>query len=183
MKKAHGFTIVELLIVIVVIAILAAISYVGYTSMSTRARDAQRLSDAQQILRAIEAYRTLHGSLPPTVATTSSSCGSAHTNGYSYSTATDGRWMSSLITSNTVSSVPVAPDNGCGGSYYRYLKPAPNSYNCPSRTSEYAVFQVYGVEGAPRPTSAVSATWYPCGNASTGWGASGITSVWTFILE
>ena len=39
-RKAHGFTIVELLIVIVVIAILAAIAIAAYTNIQDRANDA-----------------------------------------------------------------------------------------------------------------------------------------------
>ena len=37
-REAHGFTIVELLIVIVVIAILAAISVAAYVNIQERAR-------------------------------------------------------------------------------------------------------------------------------------------------
>lgn len=51
MHKAHGFTIVELLIVIVVIAILASLSYVGYTSISNRAHDAAVQSDLANIAK------------------------------------------------------------------------------------------------------------------------------------
>ena len=55
-KKAHGFTIVELLIVIVVIAILATISIVTYVGIQNRARDTQRKQDVASIARALEMY-------------------------------------------------------------------------------------------------------------------------------
>ena len=51
-KKAHGFTIVELLIVIVVIAILAAISIVAYTGIQERAQAASVASALKSIDRA-----------------------------------------------------------------------------------------------------------------------------------
>lgn len=69
MNKAHGFTIVELLIVIVVIAILAALSYVGYTNISQRANNAAVVSAASQSLKAIQAYIAESGTYPRTHAT------------------------------------------------------------------------------------------------------------------
>ena len=44
-KRAYGFTIVELLIVIVVVAILASLSYVGYVNIAYRANDSAISSD------------------------------------------------------------------------------------------------------------------------------------------
>lgn len=64
MKKAYGFTIVELLIVIVVIAILAALSYVGYTSISNRAYNSSVQSDLSQAGKLISMSLAETGSLP-----------------------------------------------------------------------------------------------------------------------
>ncbi len=58
----HGFTIVELLIVIVVIAILAAISVVAYTGIQNRANDATVLSDLDRIAKEIEIWRNFESS-------------------------------------------------------------------------------------------------------------------------
>ncbi|WP_276833866.1 type IV pilin protein, partial [Chryseobacterium cucumeris] len=55
-KTTSGFTIVELLIVIVVIGILAAISVVAYNSVQVRARDAERISDVNQLHKALELF-------------------------------------------------------------------------------------------------------------------------------
>ena len=55
-KNKHGFTIVELLIVVVVIAILAAITVVAYTGIQQRARDSVRKSDAAQIAKALRLW-------------------------------------------------------------------------------------------------------------------------------
>ena len=60
-RKAHGFTIVELLIVIVVIAILAAISVAAYTSVQERAKTSRRNSEMAQLLKAITLARTATG--------------------------------------------------------------------------------------------------------------------------
>lgn len=63
--KKHGFTIVELLIVIVVIAILAAISVVAYNGIQQRARQAQLSTTVQAYAKALELYGVDHGDLPP----------------------------------------------------------------------------------------------------------------------
>lgn len=53
-KQKHGFTIVELLIVIVVIGILATIGVVAYNGISARAKVAQKKSEVSQIQKQIE---------------------------------------------------------------------------------------------------------------------------------
>ena len=62
MKRAYGFTIVELLIVIVVVAILASLSYVGYVNIANRANDSAISSDlsnfAKKQLPLV--YRSVH---------------------------------------------------------------------------------------------------------------------------
>lgn len=62
-RKA-GFTIVELLIVIVVIAILAAISIVSYNGIQGRAEDTRRITDAKNIVKALELYKINNGNYP-----------------------------------------------------------------------------------------------------------------------
>lgn len=64
MGRRHGFTIVELLIVIVVIAILATISVVGYSGIQKKARDAKRVRDIQSIASALKMHYTDKGSYP-----------------------------------------------------------------------------------------------------------------------
>lgn len=63
-KKAYGFTVVELLIVIVVIAILAALSYVGYTNISSKANDSVIKADLSNFAKAAHIYYADHGVYP-----------------------------------------------------------------------------------------------------------------------
>lgn len=68
MKRAYGFTIVELLIVIVVVAILAALSYVGYTSINNRAHDSAVQADLRQLSQNISLYYAERDVYPTTLA-------------------------------------------------------------------------------------------------------------------
>ncbi|MCA9342044.1 prepilin-type N-terminal cleavage/methylation domain-containing protein, partial [Candidatus Saccharibacteria bacterium] len=60
-KQKHGFTIVELLIVIVVIAILAAISIVAYNGIQSRGRDSIRKQDLATLAKVTHLYQVDQG--------------------------------------------------------------------------------------------------------------------------
>lgn len=63
-KNKHGFTIVELLIVIVVIAILAAITIVSYNGITARANDSAVKSTITQIAKQLDVYYVTTGAYP-----------------------------------------------------------------------------------------------------------------------
>ena len=73
----HGFTIVELLIVIVVIAILAAISIVAYNGIQNRGKSSSGQSLASQIAKKAEAFNTVESSYPANTAGFGTGAGSA----------------------------------------------------------------------------------------------------------
>jgi prepilin-type N-terminal cleavage/methylation domain-containing protein len=54
--KTHGFTIVELMVVIVVIGILAAISIISYTGVQNKARTASALTNALEVQNKSDLY-------------------------------------------------------------------------------------------------------------------------------
>jgi prepilin-type N-terminal cleavage/methylation domain-containing protein len=62
--KQHGFTIVELLIVIVVIAILAAITIVAYNGIQQRANNTSRISNASSAVKILSSYIAAYGKYP-----------------------------------------------------------------------------------------------------------------------
>jgi len=66
MKKTHGFTIVELLIVIVVIGILAAITVVAFNGVQNRAKDTQARSDIKNVQKIVEKYNAINSTYPST---------------------------------------------------------------------------------------------------------------------
>ena len=66
---SHGFTIVELLIVIVVIAILAGLSYVGYTNINNRTYDTAVKTDLSNAAKLLEVLKVDLGRYPRAQAT------------------------------------------------------------------------------------------------------------------
>jgi type IV pilus assembly protein PilA len=58
MQSMHGFTIVELLIVIIVIAILATITIVAYNGITTDANASRAKGNAANVLKVASAYAT-----------------------------------------------------------------------------------------------------------------------------
>lgn len=63
-RTKHGFTIVELLIVVVVIAILASISVVAYNGIQLRSRNSKQLTAVKMYLSALNSYALDNGSYP-----------------------------------------------------------------------------------------------------------------------
>ena len=59
-----GFTLQELLVVAAVISILASIVMVSLNEARKKTRDAQRISDLQQVQLALRQYKDVHGRYP-----------------------------------------------------------------------------------------------------------------------
>ena len=89
----HGFTIVELLIVIVVIGILAAITVVAYNGIQIRAQDAKRTQDIGNIKKSLLSYDALYGGVPLTAAYGGSGAGG-------WDNSTRANWLNFLVASS-----------------------------------------------------------------------------------
>lgn len=64
MNTRHGFTLVELIVVIAIIGLLATIGISSYQNVLRNARDAKRVSDAREIKTALAAYYARNGEYP-----------------------------------------------------------------------------------------------------------------------
>ena len=60
----HGFTVVELVVVIVVIAILVSLTAIGYNAMRDRTYDETVTTDLKSVAAAMEAYKSAKGEFP-----------------------------------------------------------------------------------------------------------------------
>ena len=73
-QRQHGFTLVELLIVVIILAILAAIVIPQFSSATTDAQEAALDSNLGGLRNAIELYKAQHTAYPGAVATTGGTC-------------------------------------------------------------------------------------------------------------
>ncbi|MEO5949364.1 MAG: prepilin-type N-terminal cleavage/methylation domain-containing protein, partial [Candidatus Saccharimonas sp.] len=64
LHKTHGFTIVELLVVIVVIAVLAAVTVSAYNGMQARSINSQVLNSVENWEKILKMYKVLNGTYP-----------------------------------------------------------------------------------------------------------------------
>ncbi|HEY0980445.1 MAG TPA: type II secretion system protein [Candidatus Paceibacterota bacterium] len=62
--KKHGFTLIEMLIVIAIIGVLAAVIITSANSARQKSRTAQSLNDLAQINLALQGYQSEHGRYP-----------------------------------------------------------------------------------------------------------------------
>jgi len=58
MRKARGFTLIEILVVITIIALITSVAAVTYAQLGKQSRDAKRKADLEQIRAALEMYRS-----------------------------------------------------------------------------------------------------------------------------
>lgn len=90
-KSSKGFTLIELLVVIAVLGVLATIVLlaVNPAEQIARGRDSSRVSAVTQLGRALQGYFTANNASLPVPGTT---------------------WISSLVTSKDLSTIPTSPD-------------------------------------------------------------------------
>lgn len=64
MKKASGFSLIELIVVITIIAVITAIGTVNFGGVNKKSRDSKRMADLERIRMALEVVRQVGTTYP-----------------------------------------------------------------------------------------------------------------------
>lgn len=119
-SQTHGFTIVELLIVIVIIGILATITVVAFNGVQDRAKFSGMQSDLKSITKALELYKIDNGQYPVTIgqaSCTNNWCGWDQVKGDNFIVGLSPKYIATL---------PQLPDIYANNNAYLYQSDGPN---------------------------------------------------------
>ena len=161
LKKATGFTIVELLIVIVIIGILAGISIVTYTGIQERSRNVAIERAVSDYVKALGVYAAEYGTYP----TTTGACMGAvadYGNGGCMSVASAPAAPSATFETElkkVVSPLPKPDNNKCYTGWgacrrnftYANVPPASNWQIDGTTHSNYIIYFLSGGDGCSLP--------------------------------
>lgn len=141
--RRHGFTLIEIIVVIGIISLLAVVGLTSYNRVQANARDAKRMGNMQELRSALMLYKTLNGTFPTDF---DSDC-----QGWDASSAdsdSDGNFFIDGLAKTTIlKSVPRDPlvdqtTDPCAGHnaegfdyyYYRYIPQTINAaWGCPNK--------------------------------------------------
>jgi prepilin-type N-terminal cleavage/methylation domain-containing protein len=145
-ERMHGagFTLIELLVVIAIIGILSSVAMTSLSGARKRARDAQRLSDVEQIVNALEMYKLSHGYYP------ANSDGNDNYGGWDLGYLGDmggaDTFIQPLVTDGLFSKVPGDPNGTTSSTTYLYYRYGAGNSGCDASRGDYYVLGIKNLE-------------------------------------
>jgi prepilin-type N-terminal cleavage/methylation domain-containing protein len=137
-QTQKGFTLIELLVVIAIIGLLSSVVLASLNSARVRARDAERITNLEQVRTAIEGYANDHSGKYPVANAWTSTCAG-------WTVTSKDNAVPGVVAANNISSLPEDPEvnkssNTCcymyntqGGTIdYKYML-----YNCTKSNTCY----------------------------------------------
>ena len=146
----HGFTIVELLIVIVVVGILAAITIVSYTAVTQNAKVKSMEGDLQTAITDLNKFRSEEGRYPDDLAALQLTPSDGVSYQYTYDSTNDAYCITASISSASIyaqSGSRKVEDGGCPGHGVNGAGPITNLVINPNAVST-AGFSSSGATGS-----------------------------------
>ena len=140
MKKTHGFTLVEIIIVVSIIGLLSTIGLASYSTLTKGARDARRKADLEQIRSALELYKSNNGVYP----TTNDAWYAACTNEWA---TTRSDYVPNIVADGYIQKLPQDPR--CGQNFGVCKNPSWVCYTYRSNGTDYKLVAACGAEIKP----------------------------------
>ena len=157
--KNKSFTIIELMIAIAIVGLLAALVLIAIRDVRKRARDSVRLSDMNQIVKALELYYDKHEKYPDNTDYGENDCLN-----FDVSNITGdedfGPFLDPLVEEGFFSEVPLDPLNKIGSlctpgyryGYHRFTAAEASAYGC-DQIKPFYVLAITNMETSSGPHS------------------------------
>lgn len=131
-NSKRGFTLIELLVVVAIVGLLSTVGVVATGSARLKARDVRRLSDNDQLKKALALYYDNHSSYPTsseaTCVSSLGSCSSCPCSSANWD-SNSGLYQAIVTNDKLMTSLPIDPINN-SNRYYRYIQKTINSKSC-----------------------------------------------------
>jgi prepilin-type N-terminal cleavage/methylation domain-containing protein len=156
-KNQQGFTLIELLVVISIIGFITVSSVVVFNNARMKARDAERIANISQIVKALDLYYDKYNTWPDP---TADACVEGWDDGYCQADGSD-KFISALETEGFLSKTPGDPLFS-GSQSFKYYVYEEGSEGCSSAKGKFYVLGIPDLETDTNPPEKYSGSGFSC---------------------